>query len=127
MTDDSLFPPKCCRQVITTGAVRIHLSGEIVRQYEAKKIEYETPDRTYCSNAVCSTFIRAENIANEKATCSVCGEVTCTMCKAESHTGDCPADTALQLLLTTANENGWQRCCSCRRLVELDIGCNHIS
>jgi hypothetical protein len=127
MTDDSLFPPKCCRQPITAGAMRIHLTGDLVRQYEAKKVEYETPDRTYCSNAFCSAFIRAENIADEKATCPVCAEDTCTMCKAEAHTGDCPADTALQLVLDTANENGWQRCYGCRRLVELDIGCNHIT
>ena len=76
---------------------------------------------------LCSAFIRVENIENERATCPVCAEVTCTMCKAEAHTGDCPADTALQLVLDTANENGWQRCYGCRRLVELDIGCNHIT
>ncbi|TVY92417.1 hypothetical protein LAWI1_G001713 [Lachnellula willkommii] len=122
ITDDSLFPPKCCRQTIPTGSVRIHLTGDLVRQYEAKKIEYETKDRTYCSNVLCSAFIRVENIENEKATCPVCTEVTCTMCKAKAHTGDCPADTALQLVLDTANENGWQRCYGCRRLVELDIG-----
>ncbi|TVY78338.1 putative E3 ubiquitin-protein ligase ariadne-2 [Lachnellula suecica] len=127
MTDDSLFPPKCCRQTIPAGLVRLFLTGDLFRQYEAKKIEYETPDRTYCSNGLCSTFIQAENIANEKATCLACKRVTCTMCKAEAHTGDCPADTTLQLLLDTAHENGWQRCHACRRLVELDMGCNHIT
>jgi hypothetical protein len=30
-------------------------------------------------------------------------------------------------VLQTADENGWQRCYSCRRLVELDLGCNHIT
>ncbi|TVY16225.1 hypothetical protein LARI1_G005005 [Lachnellula arida] len=79
ITDDSLFPPKCCRQTIPTGSVRIHLTGDLVRQYEAKKIEYETKDRTYCSNVLCFAFIRVENIENEKATCPVCTEVTCTI------------------------------------------------
>ncbi|PVH71728.1 hypothetical protein DL98DRAFT_387736, partial [Cadophora sp. DSE1049] len=32
-----------------------------------------------------------------------------------------------QQVLQAADENGWQRCYSCRRLVELDIGCNHIT
>lgn len=127
LTDDSLFPPKCCKQYIPLSTVRIHLTGDLVRQYEAKKIEYKTVNRTYCSNVHCSAFIQAEHIEHEKATCPVCRDVTCTMCKAEEHTGDCPADTALQLVLDTANENGWQRCYGCHRLVELDIGCNHIT
>lgn len=125
--DESLFPPKCCRELITADSVRTYLTKELVRQYEDKKIEYETPNRIYCFVASCSTFIRVKNIAKEKATCPVCRRVTCTICKAKAHRGDCPADTGLQLVLATANENGWQRCYRCRRVVELEIGCNHIS
>jgi hypothetical protein len=127
MTDESLFPPRCCRQLITTGSVRIFLTADLIKQYEQKKVELETPDRTYCSNPVCSAFIHQKDITNEQASCPDCGVVTCTLCKTASHGGDCPADTALQQVLQTADENGWQRCYSCRRLVELDIGCNHIS
>ncbi|PQE33416.1 IBR finger domain-containing protein [Rutstroemia sp. NJR-2017a WRK4] len=116
MTDESLFPPRCCRQPITTEAVRIFLTESLLSLYEQKKVEFHTPDRTYCSNSLCSAFIRPD-----------CSTVTCTMCKATSHGGDCPADTALQQLLKIADENGWQRCYSCRRLVELDVGCNHIT
>lgn len=127
-TDDSLFPPRCCHQPIpTTGAVRILLTATLVQQYELKKVEFDTPDRTYCSNPLCSAFIRAENIVDEEASCPDCRSITCTLCKAASHGGDCPADTALQQVLQTADEHGWQRCFSCRRLVELDIGCNHIT
>lgn len=126
MTDDSLFPPRCCRQPITSGGIRIFLTSELVAQYEQKKIEFDTPDRTYCSNLVCSSFIRVENIVNDEATCLDCGTRTCNMCKSVAHTGDCPSDTALQQVLEVANENGWQRCYSCRRLVELDVGCNHM-
>jgi hypothetical protein len=114
MTDDSLFPPRCCRQPITSGPVRIFLAPDIISEYERKKIEFDTPNRTYCSNPTCSMFIHPENISNERATCLGCATVTCTMCKAGSHMGDCPADTALQQVLETANENGWQRCYSCR-------------
>ncbi|KAG9235906.1 hypothetical protein BJ875DRAFT_421067 [Amylocarpus encephaloides] len=127
MTDDSLFPPRCCRQPITIGAVRIFLTVGLIAQYEQKKVEFDTPDRTYCSNALCSTFIHPKGIMNEQATCPDCSTITCTLCKATSHGGDCPADTALQQVLQTADENGWQRCYSCRRLVELDVGCNHIT
>jgi hypothetical protein len=30
-------------------------------------------------------------------------------------------------VLEAARENGWQRCNNCRRLVELDMGCNHMT
>lgn len=127
ITDDSLFPPRCCRQPITIGAVQIFLTAELITEYEQKKIEFDTLDRTYCSNALCSTFIPSKAIMNEQATCPDCNTITCTLCKATSHKGDCPADTVLQQVLQTADENGWQRCYSCRRLVELDVGCNHIT
>lgn len=128
LTDDTLFPPRCCKKPITFGGgVRIHLTSAIVKSYEHKKIEFETPDRTYCSNAPCSMFLGVESISHEKATCVSCETVTCTLCKAASHTGDCPADTGLQQVLATAQENGWQRCTNCRRVIELDVGCNHIT
>jgi hypothetical protein len=125
--DDSLFPPRCCRQPIATGSsVRIFLTGDLIRRYEQKKIEFDTPDRTYCANPLCSAFIRVENIVNEQASCQSCLTVTCTICKA-SHTGDCPEDVALQQALDAAEQHGWQRCYNCRRLVELEVGCNHIT
>ncbi len=125
--DDSLFPPRCCRQSIATGSsIRIFLTGDLIHRYEQKKIEFDTPDRTYCADPLCSAFIRVENIANEQASCSNCLKVTCTICKA-SHTGDCLEDVALQQTLDAAEQHGWQRCYNCRRLVELEIGCNHIT
>ncbi|PBP19053.1 IBR finger domain protein [Diplocarpon rosae] len=128
MTDDTLFPPRCCREPITPiGHVRIYLSTNIVQRYEAKKIEFDTPNRTYCSNPLCSSFIRAEHIAGDQASCQLCRAVTCTICKVAAHRGDCPEDTALQQVLEVAKDNEWQRCWSCHRVVELDTGCNHIT
>jgi IBR domain, a half RING-finger domain len=127
MTDESLFPPRCCTQPISVAAVRIFLTAELVRQFEQKKIEFGTTNRTYCSSSRCSAFLSINNIKGDRGTCPDCGIVTCTMCKAAAHDGDCPADTDLQMVLATAAENGWQRCYSCRRLVELDTGCNHMT
>lgn len=126
MTDESLFPPRCCRQPITIASVRIFLKSELVRDFE-KKIEFETPNRTYCHLSNCSAFIDARNIHGEGATCLECASTTCTTCKAAAHEGDCPNDTLLQQVLDTARENGWQRCYSCWRVVELDHGCNHMT
>ncbi|KAL2808002.1 hypothetical protein BJX63DRAFT_410661, partial [Aspergillus granulosus] len=71
----------------------------------------------------CSTA----HINGEVATCPDCGHTTCTNCKGRVHTGDCPNDTSMQQLLATAQENGWQRCYSCWRMVELDHVCNHMT
>lgn len=127
-TDESLFPPRCCRQSISLKTVSIFLTSRLKEEYERKKIEFSTPNRTYCSRPLCSSFIPAENINDEIASCPSCAARTCAICKAESHAGqDCPNDTALLETLNLAQENGWQRCYSCRRLVELDIGCNHMT
>jgi hypothetical protein len=45
--------------------VWVLLTAELVTQYEQKKIELDTPDRTYCSNPLCSVFIRLEDITEE--------------------------------------------------------------
>jgi hypothetical protein len=127
LTDESLFPPRCCRQSIPVGSVRLFLRSTLIHAYEKKKVEFETPNRTYCSSPPCSAFIPVENIRDEVARCLECGTTTCTSCRATAHEGDCPNDLALQQVLEAAAENGWQRCYSCWRLVELDHGCNHIT
>ncbi|GKT52609.1 uncharacterized protein ColSpa_12790 [Colletotrichum spaethianum] len=49
------------------------------------------------------------------------------MCKGAEHKDqDCAQDILTQDLLQIAAANGWQRCFSCRRIVELEHGCNHI-
>lgn len=127
MTDESYFPPRCCQQQIPMIAVRIFLSSDLVQAFEKKKIEFETPNRTYCYLPTCSAYINTQDSNGEGAECHECGSMTCTTCKAAAHAGDCPNDTALQQVLDTAKENGWQRCYSCWRLVELDHGCNHMT
>lgn len=127
ITDESLFPPRCCRLSIPIGSVRLFLNSELVHAYERKKIEFDTPNRTYCCLPTCSAFIRTENIQEEVAICLDCGTETCTTCKMGAHQGDCPNDVALQQVLQAASENGWQRCYSCWRIVELNYGCNHIT
>ncbi|KAJ5135251.1 uncharacterized protein N7515_004529 [Penicillium bovifimosum] len=127
ITDESLFPPRCCRQPISLSTARIFLKSDLVQLYEKKKIEFETPNRTYCYSTRCSAFIEQSHIVGEVATCPECRHTTCTNCKGRAHTGDCPNDSAMQQLLEAARENGWQRCYSCWRLVELEHGCNHMT
>ena len=126
-TDESLFPPRCCRQPISVDSVAIFLTKTIKERFEEREIECNTPNRTYCTNSDCSRFIRAEEIEGDIATCTRCGTRTCTMCKAAEHVGDCPQDTALHAILDLANTENWQRCYNCRNIVQLEVGCNHIT
>lgn len=133
LTDESLFPPRCCGQPISiaSGGVRIFLAPELVDAFLARTLEMETPDRTYCHRPGCSTFIppRAFVMGGDVGACPRCGAHTCAVCKQEApHPGgDCPEDRGLQEVLRVAAENEWQRCYSCHSVVELQSGCHHIS
>jgi hypothetical protein len=99
-----------------------------IGRFLAKKIEFETPNRIYCSKPSCSTFIPPQGIKNDVVTCIRCSTLTCAVCKKAAHANsDCPDDPAAQQLLQLATQEGWQKCYSCARFVELEHGCNHIS
>ncbi|KAH6896008.1 hypothetical protein B0T10DRAFT_587620 [Thelonectria olida] len=127
MTDESLYPPRCCRQQIPLDPNRPFLPSYLVGEFLAKKAELDETNRTYCHEPTCSTFIPTQTIKGDVGLCSKCSKQTCAICKGASHQGDCPQDHATQELLRLATENGWQRCRSCARVVELGTGCNHIT
>ena len=130
LTDETLFPPKCCQQPIPVENCGRLLTWRLIEQFNAKKIEYDTPNRTYCHRQACSAFVPPLFIRGHVAHCSQvgCWTNTCTVCKGAAHTGsDCPNDPATQDMLLLAAAEGWQRCRSCKRFVELNTGCNHIS
>lgn len=126
MTDETLFPPECCVVPIPLGPNLQFLTPEFVERFKARGVELATRDRTYCSNHSCSAFIDPKKIQRGVAGCVLCGTFTCTTCKAKAHGGDCSEDPSLEQTITMATENGWQRCYLCRRIVELDHGCNRI-
>ncbi|KAG9693863.1 hypothetical protein KCU95_g6185, partial [Aureobasidium melanogenum] len=127
MVDETMYPPRCCRQTIPLDDAKPLLHPKLVRNFEQKSIELDTKDRTYCFDPRCSTFIPTDHIANDVAGCPDCGKRTCGICKAAAHRGDCPRDEALQQFLQAADNQGWQRCYVCRRVVDLRSGCNHIT
>ena len=125
--DETLFPPRCCRQRIPVLSAKLYLRATSMEEFEKKALEFKSSDRLYCSQPRCSMFIASVNTLGDRAECTACGSTICTVCKGIAHHGDCPEDTGLRQTLKTAQEQGWQRCNKCRRLVELDIGCNHIT
>ncbi|XMA18656.1 hypothetical protein WAI453_011447 [Rhynchosporium graminicola] len=57
----------------------------------------------------------------------MCFTVTCKICKGPAHQHDCPQDAATQQVLQLAAAEGWKRCAHCKRMIELKVGCNHIT
>lgn len=127
MVDESLFPPRCCKQSIPLDKSRLFLNAEVVQQFRKKAIEFSTPNRTYCHRQQCAVFIPPNNCTGPTALCDECGHHTCTTCKGASHSGDCPNDGPLQQVIELAREQGWQRCQNCWGMVELNTGCNHMT
>ncbi|TKA54374.1 hypothetical protein B0A55_13251 [Friedmanniomyces simplex] len=106
MTDESLFPPRCCRQPFPWELVRDLLSQELQSAFAAKRVELETQDRTYCHVATCSAFIPPDDYVADSAPCPKCQRSTCIECKRESHTGVCGEDDETEEFLATARQNG---------------------
>ncbi|KAF5642317.1 IBR finger domain protein [Fusarium tjaetaba] len=66
LQDESLFPPKCCGRAIPVKQSR-WFSPQLVGQFQAKKLEFDTPNRTYCSEPSCSTFVPPAFIEDDLA------------------------------------------------------------
>jgi hypothetical protein len=129
LKDESLYPPRCCTQTIpdTDARVQTFLGGELLSKFLARRLELETPNRTYCHIPDCSAFIPPKGIKGDIGACPKCQAKTCSICKAPAHIGtDCPQDETAQQLLDIAKKEGWKQCRSCNRVIELSYGCNHI-
>ncbi|KAK3343438.1 hypothetical protein B0T25DRAFT_508249 [Lasiosphaeria hispida] len=127
-SDETLFPPKCCGAALPLEACYVALPSAVVAEFQEKKVEFETPNRTYCHRPACSTFVPPQSVRGDVATCVKCWHQTCAICKGSSHVGsDCPHDPAVQEMARLAAEQGWQKCFQCARFVELDTGCYHMT
>jgi len=126
--DESLYPPRCCQQVIPLSLADGFLEKDLLVLFQRKGVEYTTLDRTYCINVACGEFIPLECIRLGVATCPSCQQKTCSMCKNMPHIdSECPEDADEQSVDALAKAEKWARCPSCKRRIELDIGCNHMT
>lgn len=125
MKNEPQHIPRCCGQIIPL--VHPSLSEQLLEEFETRKLEFETPDRIYCHYPTCSTFIPDRSIQGRVAVCVNCLRTTCALCKAADHASrECPRDIDTEAVLSLAERAGYQRCYSCRRVVELVGGCHHI-
>lgn len=108
MEDETLYPPRCCQQIIPWSEVNRLVSWELVNDFEYKHEELDTQDRTYCSDPSCSTFIGAKHIAADTAvaTCPDCEKLTFVKCESTLHAGECPSDLSVLATLEVARKTG---------------------
>jgi len=126
MTDESLYPPRCCRQNIPLEDVSMSLPEDVRKEFERKQEELDDRHRAYCRVVACGTYIGYGHRDGDTGTCPHCRTTTCIHCSNPPHTGDCQQDVATQQLNELATREGWRRC-TCRRMVELTLGCNHMT
>jgi len=125
VTDESLFPARCCQLAIPLALVQTLLGPLTSRRVKQRTIEFNDSSRRYCSKPTCSAYIFPGQRKDNCGTCQECNQKTCLLCTEKFHQGRCiqKSDPTLQLAL----REGWKRCHYCKHLIELDTGCNHIT
>ncbi|KIM74131.1 hypothetical protein PILCRDRAFT_828552 [Piloderma croceum F 1598] len=94
--------------------------------------------RYYCPNPRCSTLLELhEEPSDPRAVCPYCEVLICVPCRVEWHQNlSCENFQALapderspedQLVLQLAKAENWRRCPNCSHIVELTMGCNHVT
>ena len=126
--DESLFPLRCCQDPIPAAGVLPILSLTLRSLFQQKNAEFSVfaGDRLYCSNPTCCTFLGSSEgrLSVSAIKCPHCHVNTCPRCKDPAHIGEGCGVGALQAL---AISEGWQTCPGCNTVVELNLGCNHIT
>lgn len=127
LTDETLYPPRCCQHRFEVDNVEEHLTQELVEDFKAKREELDDDSRVYCHVSACSAYIAAGYRLGKAEYCPNHHNPTCTYCKNKMHKDDCPQDVGRQQVEKLAAQKGWQTCRSCNAIVDLDLGCNHMT
>ncbi|CAA9960022.1 RING finger domain containing protein [Pyrenophora teres f. maculata] len=140
--NESLFPPKCCDQILMLADYEDHVPFDVAWAYQEKEQgEYAilAKFRVYCGHPPCATFLHPTSHLEDADTrtayaiCEAegCGKFTCTKCRAliqdgiENH--ECKKDEEQENFKQAAAEKGYQECTGCGAIVELIEACNHIT
>jgi len=132
--DPQLMPPKCCTDTcIPLKHVERLFSYKFKIAWNKKYDEYTTRNRLYCSAKGCGEWIDPKYIKLDRTVgrrygvCPKCKTKACKRCGRRWHgIRDCDNDVDTAAVLDMGREQGWQRCYSCRAMVQLSEGCNHM-
>ena len=112
--DESLFPPRCCRQPISFTAIHQHLTPVLIALFTEKEKEFGTLKRVYCAKPSCSRFLGPQShiIFGSVMTCPApgCLTRTCCSCRSKVAHGDlhrkCVVDEIDQQILALGKDAG---------------------
>ncbi|EOA82559.1 hypothetical protein ACJQWK_04919 [Exserohilum turcicum] len=133
--DPQHMPPRCC----TSEHIPLKYADRLFDDkfkvlWNRKFQEYTTANRLYCPTKGCGQWIKPSKIkmdptyGRKYARCSTCNTKVCVLCNSKFHTKrECPKDEETNRVVEMAKEQGWQRCYSCKAVVELKEGCNHMT
>ncbi|KAF2267906.1 hypothetical protein CC78DRAFT_31971 [Lojkania enalia] len=135
VSDPQHMPPTCCTaEHIPLKHVERLLDDKFKKLWNKKYQEYTTENRLYCPTKGCGEWIKPGRIrmdftyGRKYARCGHCNTKVCVQCNGKFHPRrECPKDEETNQLVQMAKEKGWQRCYSCKALVELKEGCNHMT
>jgi hypothetical protein len=128
--DESLYPPQCCRQKIPLPQLQPYLTQALLTEFELKAQEFGTQKRVYCASPACSRFLGPlyKGFFGKVFICP-CTTATCGKCRGgyEGKSHNCTPDATTKQLLTLSHAFGWSRCPGCTQMVELNMGCFHMT
>ncbi|KAJ6615205.1 hypothetical protein B0H10DRAFT_80264 [Mycena sp. CBHHK59/15] len=133
LSDESLFPLQCCKQVLPMDGphgVYNQLDIRLRLSLRTKSLEFGTlsKDRVYCPRQTCSTFLGSSAELTENIVCPQCSTAVCVGCKQTAHPGDgCAENAALEEVKALARAESWQTCPGCAAIIELQQGCFHMT
>ncbi|KAG9311554.1 hypothetical protein JVU11DRAFT_7759 [Chiua virens] len=114
--DETLYPPRCCRQNIPL------LKFDLTSRKRSSRWSSKNRPRPLSEGAFSSKIY----------TCPApgCGKQTCGKCRVQ-HSGDwthvCRPDADATQVLELSRASGWARCPGCSQMIELHIGCFHMT
>eukprot|EP01018_Ginkgo_biloba_P006066 Gb_29625 [translate_table: standard] len=138
-------PQSSCREPLSPEECRHFLPEEIFEAWSAALVEAEIPEsqRVYCPFPDCSALLVKEEVAGipaediRSAECPFCNRLFCVQCHVPWHANlHCveyqellPGERSHEdlLLFKLAEDSKWQRCEKCKRMIELEYGCNHMT
>ncbi|EGX43136.1 hypothetical protein AOL_s00215g745 [Orbilia oligospora ATCC 24927] len=117
--------PRCCGE-----ALPLTYAGEVLMESELNQLmdrrdAQESSKQISCVG--CKKDLLQGSIKDNSAYCIDCAKFTCIHCAKDLHDGICPEDKDMAMLLETAKNEGWSKCGKCNHLVELTIGCFHMT
>lgn len=149
-----LFPIACphtqCKSALTPDESKQLLDPKSLAIFTVLEQEAAIPDssKLYCPFPDCARLMstqmgiivagRVGSAPKEQARCRFCRRLLCTVCRVAWHVGlSCAAATQTAPLqerqrqdadfMRLAKEKNWRKCQRCRRMIELQTGCFHIT